>query len=236
MLERVVDHLGSGVVLAVVDPGVGGARRSVALEVARRDGPRFFVGPDNGLLMGAVERRGGVAHAVALARPDEHGTFDGRDVLGPAAAALCNGDPLASLGPDVDPSSLVRLRAPVVFPAGSPGRDALVAEVIWVDRFGNVQLAARPDDLRDALGARTVRVVGADTAGADAKPVRGVRAFSELAEDEFGLLLDANGHLAVVVNEGSAAERLGVGRGSQVELAWPTDRSFPAHPPGYDPR
>jgi len=235
MLERAVDHLGPGVVLAVVDPGVGGARRAVALESARSDGPRFFVGPDNGLLVDAIDRWGGAALAVELARPEVPGTFDGRDVLAPAAAALCNGSPLVSLGPEIDAAGLVRLAKPHLFEHGNPGRTALVAEVRWVDRFGNVQLAARPEDLAGALGARTVRVAGKDAAG-EAIPLRRVGAFGELAENECGLLVDANGHLAIVVNEGSAAGLLGVTRGSLVELAWPTDQPFPRHPAGYDPR
>jgi S-adenosyl-L-methionine hydrolase (adenosine-forming) len=236
MLERTVDHLGAGVVLAVVDPGVGGPRRSVALEVARPDGPRWFVGPDNGLLLGAVERRGGVAVAVELERAPTPGTFDGRDVLAPAAAALCGGRPLRSLGTVIEPASLFRLPKASVFDAGQRGQAGLVSEVSWVDRFGNVQLAARPGDLPDALGAQTVRVVSPTTERASSRPtpLRRVAAFSELAADELGLLVDANGHWSLVVNQGSAAERLDVGRGSQLELGWPTDPS--PRPPKYDPR
>jgi S-adenosylmethionine hydrolase len=226
MLERAVDHLGPGVVLAVVDPGVGGPRRSVALEAARREGPRWFVGPDNGLLVGAVERRGGVALAVELARPAAASTFDGRDVLAPAVAALCGGRPLRSLGPVIEEASLSRLEKPLVVEASSSGRTALVSEVSWVDRFGNVQLAARPEDLPDALGGPTVRAGSSrsDVASMDPMPVRRVGAFGELAADELGLLVDANGHLAIVINEGSAAARLGAARGSRIELAWSTDR------------
>jgi S-adenosyl-L-methionine hydrolase (adenosine-forming) len=238
MLERTVDHLGAGVVLAVVDPGVGGPRRSVALEAARPDGARWFVGPDNGLLVGAVERRGGVALAVELERAPIPGTFDGRDVLAPAAAALCGGRPLRSLGTVIEAASLIRLPQAAVFEAGHLGHAALVSEVSWVDRFGNVQLAARPDDLPDAFGAQTVRVVHPTREGAPSRPtpLRRVGAFSELAADELGLLVDANGHWSLVVNEGSAAERLAVGRGSQLELGWPTNPSPRPRPSKYDPR
>jgi S-adenosylmethionine hydrolase len=238
MLERAVDHLGPGVVLAVVDPGVGGSRRSVALESARRDGPRWFVGPDNGLLVGAVERRGGVALAVELERPATPSTFDGRDVLAPAAAALCNGRPLDALGSAVDQASLTRLPRPRMFEVGSPGRAAIVSEVSWVDRFGNVQLAALPGYIPDALSVQTVRVVHSRTGAVlmDPMPVRRVGAFSELALGELGLLEDANGHLALVLKEGSAAERLAVGRGSDIELAGRSDQPPFLGPHGYDPR
>jgi S-adenosyl-L-methionine hydrolase (adenosine-forming) len=238
MLERAVDHLGPGVVLAVVDPGVAGPRRSVALEARRRDGPRFFVGPDNGLLPSAIERRGGLAHAVELDRGASPGTFDGRDVLAPAAAALCAGRPLHSLGPSVAAASLTRLPRPRVFEAVSPGRGSMVSEVTWVDRFGNVQLAALAGHLPRGLDVDTVRVVNSRTGAAltDPRPVRRVGAYGELARDELGLLVDANGHLAVVAKEGSAAERLAVARGSDIELAGPTDEPFPPHPHRYDPR
>ena len=238
MLERAVDHLGLGVVLAVVDPGVGGPRRCVALEAARADGPRWFVGPDNGLLVGAVERRGGVALAVELERPATPSTFDGRDVLAPAVAALCGGQPLRALGAVIEGASLTRLPQYHVFEHGSSDHTALVSEVSWVDRFGNVQLAARPDYLLAVLGAQTVRVVHATTDVVASLPlaVRRVGAFSELAADELGLLVDANGHLSLVINEGSAAARLDVRRGSQIELGWPTSPSPRPRPPRYDPR
>jgi S-adenosyl-L-methionine hydrolase (adenosine-forming) len=248
MLERAVDHLGPGVVLAVVDPGVGGSRRAVALEVAAADGPRFFVGPDNGLLVGAAARRGGVVGAVELARPSVPSTFDGRDVLGPVAAALAGDRPLGSLGTAIEGSSLVRLAASPLADAGSLGHPALVSEVGWVDRFGNVQLVARPDDLADVfgpaegLGPLTVRVLGppggrpTEQAAPSALSIRSVHAFAELAPGELGLLVDANGHLAIVLQEASAAARLAVRRGSQIEVAGATDRPLPPGPPGYDPR
>ena len=66
ILERSVDFLGTGVVLAVVDPGVGTSRRPIAIEIDTEHGPRFFVGPDNGLLIGAAERRGDLIAAFEL--------------------------------------------------------------------------------------------------------------------------------------------------------------------------
>jgi S-adenosylmethionine hydrolase len=125
-----------------------------------------------------------------------------------------------------------------MFEVGSPGRAAIVSEVSWVDRFGNVQLAALPGAIPDALSVQTVRVVNSRTGAVllDPMPVRRVGAFSELALGELGLLEDANGHLALVVREGSAAERLAVGRGSDIELAGPSDQPPFLGPHRYDPR
>src|SRR5579859_8074423 len=104
-LVRAVPHLGPGVVLGVVDPGVGTARRGIGLEVALAAGGRMsFVGPDNGLLVAAAEAAGEapISTVVELHRdeapPDRGTTFDGRDVFAPAAADLCLGTPLAALG------------------------------------------------------------------------------------------------------------------------------------------
>src|SRR6185437_5600775 len=117
----------------------------------------YFVGPDNGLLVGAAEAaaEAPIGFAVELARdptpPERGATFDGRDVFGPAAASLCAGAPLATLGNEIDPDSLVRLIGGVVEHGRlHDGRTCLRAEVTWVDRFGNLQLAATVADARVA--------------------------------------------------------------------------------------
>ena len=113
-LARSAQYLCPGVVLAVVDPGVGGARRAVAVEVG--DGASVLVGPDNGLLAPAVALVGGADRAVELTEPDYQleapgPTFAGRDVFAPAAAHLCAGVDLAELGPEIDPAGLLPGRA-----------------------------------------------------------------------------------------------------------------------------
>ena len=129
-------HFGAGAVhLAVVDPGVGGARRALSVEV----GGSWFVAPDNGLLETVLEEGSGVAAAYELARaPDAAPTFEGRDVFAPAAGALASGAAPSSLGTPIDPAGLVRL------PGGGP-------RVIWIDHFGNLVLNLRPP-------ARSLRV------------------------------------------------------------------------------
>jgi hypothetical protein len=236
-LVRAVPHLGPGVVLGVVDPGVGTARRGIGLEVALpAGGTTSFVGPDNGLLVAAAEAAGEapVASAVELHRdpvpPDRGATFDGRDVFAPAAAALCLGTPLAALGERIDPGSLVRLMGGVV----EMGRCCLRAEVTWVDHFGNLQLAATMADARVAgmPTTGTIELTALTDAGRgdpdclprslvpDGVRLRCVEAFGELQQGEFGLLVDSNGHLAVVAGEASAAHWLNVVAGELLILAW----------------
>ena len=214
-LVRAAPHLGPGVVLAVVDPGVGTTRRAVAVSVrplTGGSGPQHFVGPDNGLLPWAIEVVGNPAHAVELPSPSLDGvgaTFDGRDVFAPAAARLIQGQSVTDLGHEFDPGTLVRLTAPKL----SVSRGALEAEVQWVDRFGNVQLAAGPDDAVAAgLGAE-VEVRSTVSTRAER-----VTAFAGLGPGALGLVVDANGRLSLVCDRQSAATVLRVQPGDVVTL------------------
>src|SRR5688500_16426759 len=110
VLANTIGFMPVGIHLAIVDPGVGGPRRPLAL----RDGEgRVYVGPDNGLLL-PVASRAGIDAAHELANPDYaldsiSRTFHGRDLFAPAAAHLANGVTLEQLGPPVDPEGLIRL-------------------------------------------------------------------------------------------------------------------------------
>ena len=219
VLERTVPHLGPGVVLAVVDPGVGTERRAVAVAVRAGAGPRpsYLTGPDNGLLPWALDALGGAEAAVELDGAGEGAaTFDGRDVFAPAAARLWRGEALAGLGRPLDPVTLLRLAPPRL----RVGAGDVETEVLWVDRFGNVQLSARPGDLaRAGLGAEGAELVV--VSGARARRARRVRTFATVAPDGLGLLTDANGHLALAGARCSAAAALGVAAGDPVSLAAP---------------
>ncbi|MDA8071024.1 MAG: SAM-dependent chlorinase/fluorinase [Actinomycetota bacterium] len=211
-LARCVPHLGPGVVVGVVDPGVGTSRRAVAVEVDAS--PRYLVGPDNGLLMEGATTLGGPRRAVALRRSDlvTVRTFDGRDVFAPVAAALWAGADLADVGCAIDVDGLVGLPDPVL----QVGRGELRAEVTWVDRFGNVQLAACPSDAEaaglGADGAAVTVVIG----GTREQAIR-VASFAG-AGSGLGLLVDANGRLALVLDRSSAAQLLDVRVGDLVDL------------------
>jgi S-adenosylmethionine hydrolase len=216
-LARTMQYLPSGVVLAVVDPGVGSARRAVAIEVGGDpDGgdEAVLVGPDNGLLASAVALAGGSRRAVSLTNTDYHldapgPTFAGRDIFAPAAAHLCLGADLADLGEEVDPYSLL----PGLVPLSRVEDGAVVGEVLWVDRFGNAQLNVGPDEV-EGLGDRFLLRVG------DRPPRLVLRAttFADLKTGQVGVVVDSYGLLAVALNRRSAAEELRLAPGDSISL------------------
>jgi S-adenosylmethionine hydrolase len=213
-LTRAVPYLGPGVVIAVVDPGVAGTRRALALEVGSGDGPRHLVGPDNGLLVWAADVLGGVKRAVVLGDSPSGSTFDGRDIFAPAAGALWQGVSIVELGAEIDAESLIRLAPPVV--SFRPG--VVECEVLWVDHFGNVQLSATPQDasgtgVGDLIGENLVVAVGDKRS-----VVLRVTSFSEVPEDGLGVLVDANGQLALAGDRSSAARTLSLRAGDTVKL------------------
>lgn len=208
-LARAAPYLNPGVVLAVVDPGVGSSRRAVAVEVG--DGATVLVGPDNGLLAPAVALVGGATAAVDISdspfRLEAPGpTFDGRDLFAPVAAQLCLGTPLAEVGTPIDTALLM----PAVMPVSGRDGDAILAEVLWVDRFGNCQLNVDPEELESA--GYTLQVAD------DHRPCRRVSHFEALGSGEVGLLTDSSGMVAVVLNRTSAARELRLDAGVEVRL------------------
>jgi S-adenosyl-L-methionine hydrolase (adenosine-forming) len=194
-----------------VDPDVGARRRAVALRTADED--RLLVGPDNGLLMPAAERFGGVLEAVEISHSPWRlepvsATFHGRDLFAPVAARLAGGEALADAGTPLETSELVALELPR--PRLEDG--ALVAHVMVVDGFGNVQLDAAPGDLGERLG-RTVTV-------GDGHSARYLRTFADAKPGELLLYEDAAGMLALAVNGGEASRELGgLEHGDEVRLA-----------------
>lgn len=205
VLAQTVPSLPDAVHLAVVDPGVGTARRSIVVVTHR--GP--LVGPDNGLLLPAAAALGGVIEAYEIDVPDPaSATFHGRDVFAPAAARLALGAEPASFGPEVD--DLVRLPEPLI--AAFPGK--LVSDVLTVDHFGNVQLAATPADLeltglRGGVTVHSERVAVSATIG---------RTFGDVPPGTNLVFTDSAGHLAVAVNGGSAAAVLNLGAAEECTI------------------
>ena len=219
-LWRAAPWLAPGVILAVVDPGVGTARRAVAVEVASAGA--VLVGPDNGLLFPAASCLGPVTTAVELSSPAPGrtgsrpavahrpgATFAGRDLFAPASAALAQGCDLERLGRRIDPDGL----SATAVPEPRIGPDGAVrAEVLWVDRFGNVQLNAGPSDAGH-LGTVVDLRVGSDTWAA-----RRAEAYAELGAAEVGLVTDSYGLLSVSCRDASAAARTGLAVGDEVWL------------------
>ncbi|MEI6402789.1 MAG: SAM-dependent chlorinase/fluorinase [Actinomycetota bacterium] len=218
VLARSVSYLPEGIVLAVVDPGVGTARRAVAVEVAGGNG--VFIGPDNGLLASAVALAGGAERAVVLTNTDYQlpapgATFAGRDIFAPAAAHLANGVDLAELGESIDPALLL----PGVVPLSRLEADVLLCEVLWVDHFGNCQLNVGPDELAELAEADTrVRVSVGDLADPTVRVAAVADAFAEVPGGAVGLVVDSYGMLALALDRRSAAEELGIAAGDQVRI------------------
>ena len=210
-LARSASYLCPGVVLGVVDPGVGTARRAVAIEVG--DGASVLIGPDNGLFAPVVAMVGGATAAYELTNTDYHlpapgATFAGRDIFAPAAAHLCAGVPLDELGTAIDPHTLM----PGIFPLSRWENDALVCETLWIDRYGNVQLNIGADDL-EPFGPR-VRVL----AGGRPRIAHCVDSYAAIKVGEVGLVVDSYGLVSLSVDRASAALELGVHAGAQITL------------------
>jgi S-adenosylmethionine hydrolase len=214
-LARALPYAPAGDHLAVVDPEVGARRRAVALQTGEN---RLLVGPDNGLLLPAAERFGGIEAAVEISASPWRlepvsATFHGRDLFAPVAARLARGEPLAEAGTPIEPVELVPLDLP------GPRRDggALHATIVGVDTFGNVALLADHGDLAGA----GLRMGDAVTVAAGGRELRAVyaRTFADVAPGDALVYEDAARLIAVAVNTGDAATALAVRPGQIVSLA-----------------
>ena len=192
--------------LAVVDPGVGTARRAIAASVGRQ----HVICPDNGLLTllarrAAIEEVRSIERA-SLRREPVSPTFHGRDLFAPAAAFLACGGAFEELGPPV--------AAPVELPLPRPRveGDRLAGEVLHIDRFGNAISNLARSDVEAVAAGRAIRV----EAGGRRLPL--ARTYGDVAEGEALALIGSADLLEVAVRGGSAATALGLGRGSEVTV------------------
>ncbi len=203
-----------GVHLAVVDPGVGSARRAIA--VAAAEG-RFLVGPDNGLLSRALDRLGGPLEAVELSHSPFRlepisATFHGRDLFAPVAAHLSLGARLDEAGEAIDPSSLTALD----LPEPRIGEDEVVAHAIHTDGYGNVTLNVDAAVLADGP------IKPGDDLEVRAPDGRfeavWARTFADVGPADILLFEDSSGALALAVSAGSAAGLMDIRPDSEVTL------------------
>jgi S-adenosyl-L-methionine hydrolase (adenosine-forming) len=223
LLAQAVPYLPRAVHLAVVDPGVGTGRGMVAVEA----GGQVLVGPDNGLLVWAAEALGGVERVHALRNPKFRvepvsRTFHGRDVFAPAAAHLAAGVDPAELGPELDADGLVRLERPAV----RAGAGQVAGRVVAVDHFGNLALDLGRRDL-EAAGVAVGDPVEVRAGGRGHRATVG-ETFASVPAGELVVHEDSFGSMAVAVNLGRAADRLGAGAGDAVEVVKaPEDQGGP---------
>jgi S-adenosylmethionine hydrolase len=191
--------------VAVVDPGVGTGRRALALRTKRGD---VLVGPDNGLLMMAAEKLGGVEQGVALSDPaywrlpNPSSTFHGRDVFAPAAGHLASGVAIGSLGP-----ALTDPEAPFTLPRPRRDGDDHVGEVVHVDVFGNLVTSFT----QESLPVRFRVWVG----GIEVRDCPHVT-YRSVPSGRFLSVMGSSGLLEVSVRDGSAARATGAKVGDPV--------------------
>ena len=213
VLANTIEYMPVGVHLAVVDPGVGGPRRALAL---RDSDGRLYVGPDNGLLLPAASRAG-IAAAHEIVNPEYaletiSRTFHGRDLFAPAAAHLARGVALEELGPSLDPESLIGLDLPK--PVIADG--ALRASLLYVDSFGNIALNLTRDDV-EQLGIVSGTRVELELAGERYYAVM-ARTFADARPGDVILYEDSYRNMSVAISRGSAARMLHAAPGQKLKI------------------
>lgn len=219
VLRSAVPWLPIGVHVAVVDPGVGTARRPTGLMTSRGD---ILIGPDNGLLLPAAEALGGVVEARMLTNrtwmlPETSSTFHGRDIFAPVAAHLAVGALFVDAGPVLDTSELVHLSVPIA----TASRGRLETEVTYVDSFGNLRLAGGIPELSAALGQVEPGAIFIAELAGQSVPLAFSRTFGEVAAAQLLLYRDSSGNLAIGESKGNASNRLGIATGVRIGIRRP---------------
>ena len=213
-LARAIQYVPPGVVIAVVDPGVGSARRAIAIEVA--EGRGVLLGPDNGLLASAAAMAGGAERVFELSNTTLHleapgSTFAGRDIFAPVAAFLCNGGDIEEVGNQVDSASVMPGLVPIPTDEKHDSYgEGMRCEVTWVDTYGNCQLNIGPEDVTQF--GDVLRLI----VGEDVRSARITSHFADIDGGAIGAVVDSYGMIALCVDRGSAAEALRLGAGDAV--------------------
>jgi S-adenosylmethionine hydrolase len=215
VLANTLPYMPAGVHVAIVDPGVGGDRKPLAL---RGGDGRLYVGPDNGVLLVAAESLGGIDQAVEIANESYMlesvaRTFHGRDIFSPASAHLASGVALEDLGPPVDPGALVRLELPVP----EVGSARIRATALYIDRFGNIprNLTSRQlEQVGIVPGTRVEVEIRFERYYAVA-----ARTFADVQVGDIVLYEDAYRNIALAINSGDAARMFSARVGQEVLLS-----------------
>ncbi len=192
LLAAIANDLAPGsLIVAVVDPGVGGDRRPIMV----KDSGQWFLGPDNGLLSQVARRSGDAEIEEIVWRPPRlSNSFHGRDLFAPVAAAICRQEYIP--GPPIPIESLVGADWPVA-----------LHEIIYIDDFGNV-----------ITGIRAASIASDHALELDGTLVRHARTFSDVPRGEIFWYENSMGLIEIAVNQGSAAQMLGLGIGTPIGL------------------
>lgn len=193
--------------IAVVDPGVGGTRRPIALQTASA----YFVAPDNGLLSSILEQEA-IEKAVVLNQPkywrssSPSATFHGRDIFAPVGAHLTQGVAIEDLGEAIDPATLQRLDLSPVQVTKEGYQGCIQA----IDHFGNL-ITNLP---RSLVGDRAWKIC------LRGQCYPGVRTYADGAIGEVLGLVGSHDYLEIAVHSGNAAAILGAQIGDGVQVMW----------------
>jgi S-adenosylmethionine hydrolase len=213
LLARAMPYMPPGINLAIVDPGVGRGRRALAIRTADE---RVFIGPDNGLLMLAADASS-VESVRDLTNPRYRlervsRTFHARDIFAPAAAYLATGVSFEDLGDEVDPATLVRIELPK--PTVTANR--LVATVLAVDRFGNLQLNLGAEDIAAAELEPKDRVEL--LAASNSYYAIVAETFADAKRGDLIVYEDAYGAWSIAISGGNASNLLAAGPGDEFTI------------------
>jgi len=230
MLWCALPFLPVGAHVCVVDPGVGTARRPIAIETARGD---YLVGPDNGVLLPGTEQLGGVVRVHQIDNtqyrlPVVSSTFHGRDLFTPAAAHLALGVPLDAIGPQLDPAGLTALDWPSVMVR----ENELETTVVYRDTFGNVKLAGLTSDLQTAISGLAPKdkvEVHFGKGRTKRTEMTWSQTFGDVAAGEFLVYEDSYGRLCIAQNQGDAVKALGIDDAAPVRITRPAPRPARRH-------
>jgi hypothetical protein len=214
ILANTLPYMPESVILAVVDPGVGTGRKPLALRTVQG---RYLVGPDNGLLWLAAGRLGGVEAAVELAcstysLPEVCKTFEGRDLFSPVAAHLSNGVELGQLGGPVPVDTLQRIELPEPEITGS----LIIATVVYIDHFGNIQLHLNRKQLEGAGASHGGTVMVRH--GEETWKVPFVSSYADVEPENLLVYEDSYRSISFSVNQGDAARMFQINVGDVLEL------------------
>lgn len=206
VLESAYCYFPEGTVhMVIVDPGVGSARRRLAMAC----GKYRFVGPDNGVFTYLI-RKEGLSECVEISEvaarePGRGVTFEGRDIFAPVAAKLAMGAPLSEIGPTVEKPVELSIPRPRVTETAVEGR------VIYIDHFGNCITNIEAADVAP-MGDKVTASVGGTPIGQLQSAYSDVRVGDALA------LINSLDHLELAVNQGNLAKELNLQVGTPVRV------------------